>query len=123
MVIKSFYATKTFKLVIDFETETRVIDIKKVNNLDYLLLKEVSENLDLFVSAEIDESKEELCWRNGLRITLNHLYQESKNLEDLLDPPRKKFVRPLQVTVFKGETKIEKNNKAMLEKIKSLRYK
>lgn len=123
LIIQSFYATRTYKLILEFKEETRLLDIQKLIKVDNLLIEEVCDNIDLFLSARIDESNEKLYWNNGLRITFDVLYEASTDLEELLNPRRKKFVKPLKTTLFTAEPKIVKENAAMLEKIKSLRYK
>lgn len=123
MIVESFYATKTFILVLDFKMECRIIDIRKIIAIDQILLEKVGNDIELFSSARLDETNEEINWRNGLRIPFSILYQESSDLEGLLNPKRKKSVKPLMVTQFNGELQIERENQILLEKIKALRYK
>jgi len=121
--VQSLYATKTFKIILEFNKEYRVWDIQKFGNNNNSLFNEVSNNIELFMSVKIDEESGNIYWKNGFRLDFNTLFEQSKDLEQILNSPPKIRRWPVasKTTRFEGTLKIVRENKELLDKIKSLR--
>lgn len=123
MIVQSLYATKTFKMVLEFNQEYRIWDIQKFGNTNNSLLNEVSNNIELFMSVKIDEESGNISWKNGFRVDFNTLFDQSKDLEQILNSPPNLLRWPVasKTTKFEGTLKMVRENRKLLEKIKSLR--
>jgi hypothetical protein len=55
MRILTFYPTKTFKLILEFDNqEYRILDMKELLKNDKGLMDEICNDIDLFMSVELD---------------------------------------------------------------------
>ncbi|MRG86350.1 DUF2442 domain-containing protein [Salinibacillus xinjiangensis] len=62
----SVYPTRTFKLILEFEKkEYRLLD-KKFLESDKGVLADIRDNIDLFLTVEIDETAGTVYWENGV---------------------------------------------------------
>ncbi|MCK1997505.1 hypothetical protein MPH47_09775 [Psychrobacillus psychrodurans] len=123
MIVQSLYATKTFKMILEFDKEYRIWDIKKFGNTNNILLNEVSNNIEMFMSVNIDEESGNISWKNGFRVDFNTIFDQSKDLEQILNSPPKlrHWAVASKTTKFEGTLKIVRENRELLDKIKSLR--
>lgn len=123
VIVQSLYATKTFKMILEFDKEYRIWDIQKFGNTNNSLLNEVSNNIELFMSVKIDEESGSISWKNGVRVDFNTLFDQSKDLEQILNSPPNQLRWPVasKTTKFEGTLKIVRENRELLNKIKSLR--
>ncbi|GGA74299.1 DUF2442 domain-containing protein [Ornithinibacillus halotolerans] len=86
MKITSVYPTRTFKLILEFDMrEYRMLNIKKFLKSDTGLLAEIRDDLDVFMSVKIDEVAGTVCWENGVDFDPDILYQESKDVDSIMD--------------------------------------
>lgn len=85
MRILSFYPTKTFKLIMEFEKEYRILDIRKSLQNDQGLLKDLCSDVNIFLSADLDETSGSICWENGVDFDPNVLYEKSLNLDKVIE--------------------------------------
>lgn len=126
MKIISFYATKTFKLVLEFENgEYRACDIKKAvaNSNGHL---KVMEDVDLFISVKIDNTSGDLYWEDELKFSAEKLYEISMELDQLINPPPRKIRLPVasktthltEASKSRTTRELEKMNKELLERIR-----
>ncbi|HAF0292580.1 TPA: DUF2442 domain-containing protein [Salmonella enterica subsp. enterica serovar Typhimurium var. 5-] len=92
MRILSFYTTKTFKLIMEFEnSDYRILDFKKVDGITKDL------NIDLFRSAKLEEDTGNIRWENGINFDPACLYEASDDLDEVVKR-QKKRVKPRKVT-------------------------
>ena len=120
MKILSFYPTKTFKLVMEFDNnEYRVLDIRKFLQNDQGLLKDICNNVNLFMSAELDEVAGTIRFSNEVDFDSNVLYEASQDLDDLMQGNRKS-PKPQIITRFPEnyQSKISKENERLLRFLK-----
>lgn len=86
MKITSVYPTRTFKLILEFDKkEYRMLNIKKFLQLDKGLLAEIRDDLDLFLTVNVDEIAGAICWKNGVDFDPSILYENSIDVDSLLD--------------------------------------
>lgn len=85
MRILSFYTTKTFKLIMELDNEYRILDMQKFLQHDKGLLKEICTDVNLFMSAELDETVGTICWKNGVDFDPDVLYENSLNLDEVIN--------------------------------------
>lgn len=80
--ILSFYTTKTFKLIIEFENgEYRILDIQKFLQNDAGLLKDICSDVNLFMSAELDKTSGTIHWKNKVDFDPDVLYESGLDLD------------------------------------------
>ncbi|MCM3390247.1 DUF2442 domain-containing protein [Ureibacillus chungkukjangi] len=85
MRIRSFYATKTFKLIMEFENmEYRILDMKQFLTHDQGLLKQLRDDVNLFLSAELDDVAGTVRFSNNVDFDNMVLHESSLNLDDIL---------------------------------------
>lgn len=85
MRILSFYPTKTFKLIMEFENnEYRVLDMHRLWQKEQGLLKDLCNDINVFMSAELDEVAGTIRWSNGVVIENIFLYESSQDLDMLM---------------------------------------
>ena len=90
MRILSFYATKTFKLIMEFDNnEYRVLDLREFLKKDEGLLKDICNDVNLFMSAELDETVGTIRWKNRVDFDPNVLYEMSINLDKVINGKRR----------------------------------
>lgn len=86
MKITSVYATRTFKLILEFgKKEYRMLDIKKFLESDNGVLANIRDNLDLFLTVDVDDVAGTVCWENGVDFDPVILYEKSIDVDSLLD--------------------------------------
>lgn len=120
MRILSFYTTKTFKLILEFENkEYRILDMQKFLQNDQGLLKDICNDVNLFMSAELDEVAGTIKFSNEVDFDSNVLYEASHDLNELMKGDRKS-PKPQKITRFpKGyQSKISKENQRLLRFLK-----
>ena len=82
--VTGLYPTKNFKLVLEFSNdEYKFVDIR-----DYLKgkkspLKDITENLTIFLTASLNEECGTVQWSNGVDLDPDVLYERSKPLAEL----------------------------------------
>lgn len=86
MKVTSVYPTRTFKLIVEFDRkEYRMLNIKKFLQSDKGLLADVRDDLDLFLTVNVDQIAGTVCWKNGVDFDPNVLYENSIDVDSLLD--------------------------------------
>ncbi|MEK3976208.1 hypothetical protein [Psychrobacillus sp. FSL K6-1267] len=127
MKIISFYATKTFKLVLEFENgKYRVCDFIKSVKSSKDLLKELTVDVDLFLSIKIDNTSGDLYWDKNRKFSAETLYELSMDLDQLINPPPRKIRLPVasktthltEASKSRTTRELEKSNKELLERIR-----
>jgi hypothetical protein len=82
--VTGLYPTKNFKLVLEFSNdEYKFVDIR-----DYLKgkkspLKDITEDLTIFLTASVNEECGTVQWCNGVDLDSDVLYERSKPLDEL----------------------------------------
>lgn len=85
MRILSLYATKNFKLIMEFENQSyRILDMKKFLQNEQGLLKDICNDINLFLSAELDGIAGTVRLSNHVDFDNIVLYETSQDLDDLL---------------------------------------
>lgn len=117
MRILSYYPMKIIKIIFEFESGYRIWDISQSKYVSNQLVVEVAKESEFFMSVQLDKEKEEIYWDNGLRISTSTIYEESREINTITaaDRERKRCRTPLKKTLFKGETKMERENAKLLE--------
>lgn len=127
MKIISFYATKTFKLLLEFEKgEYRACDFRKALESSNALLKEVMEDVDLFLTVKIDITSGDLYWENKLKFSAETFYELSMDLDQLINPPPRKIRLPVasktthltEASKSRTTRELKQSNKELLERIR-----
>lgn len=86
MKITSVYPTRTFKLILEFDKkEYRMLNIKKFLQSDNGVLADIRDNLDLFLTVDVDKVAGTVCWENGVDFDPAILYEKSIDVDSLLD--------------------------------------
>lgn len=104
----------------EFEkNEYRVLDVRKFLQNDQGLLKDICNDVNLFMSAEIDEVAGTIRFSNEVDFDSNVLYEASQDLDDLMQENRKS-PKPQKITRFPDnyQSKISKENKRLLRFLK-----
>ena len=99
--------------------ECRIIDMKKFLQNDQGLLKDISNDVDLFMSAELDKTSGSIRWKNKVDFDPEVLYENSLDLDDLMQGNRKS-PKPQKYTRFPDnyQSKISKENQRLLRFLK-----
>ncbi|MFE8698257.1 DUF2442 domain-containing protein [Cytobacillus sp. FJAT-53684] len=85
MRILSFYTTKTFKLIMEFDNqEYRLLDMKELLHDEQGLLKDLCNDINLFLTAELDQVSGSIRWKNDVDFESSLLYEESQDLDEML---------------------------------------
>lgn len=83
--ILSFYTTKTFKLIMEFENkEYRILDMQRFLQNDQGLLKDICNDINLFMSADLDEVAGTIRFSNEVDFDSNVLYEASQDLDEMM---------------------------------------
>lgn len=86
MRVLSLYATKNFKLIMEFENQSyRILDVKKFLQNEQGLLKDICNDINLFLSAELDEIAGQVRFSNHVDFDNNMLYGASCDLDSLMN--------------------------------------
>lgn len=121
MRILSYYPMNIMKIIFEFESGYRIWDISQSKYVGNQLVEEVAKESEFFISVQLDKEKEEIYWDNGLRISTSTIYEESRDINRITatDRERKRCRTPLKKTLFKGETKMERENAKFLGRIQA----
>lgn len=85
MRVTSFFATSTFKLILEFDyREYRLLDIKQFLKDDKGKLAEVRDDIEKFKTAKLDRIAGSVVWKNGVDFENENLYKTSINVDHIL---------------------------------------
>ncbi|MCH6265079.1 DUF2442 domain-containing protein [Neobacillus citreus] len=122
MKILSFYPTKSFKLIMEFENqEYRLLDTKEFLKNEDGLLQGLCNDINLFMTAELDEITGNIKWRNGVEFEPESLYNSALDL-DRLKNRQKKGITPRKITRLPEDykSKISIENAKLLKLLRRL---
>ncbi|WP_019156639.1 DUF2442 domain-containing protein [Robertmurraya massiliosenegalensis] len=123
MRILSFYPTKTFKLIMGFENnEYRILDIQIFLQKEQGLLKDLCNDINLFMSAELDAVVGTIRWSNGVDVENNLLYEASQDLDILMKGNRNILYprNPRKITRLgdNSQSRLSKENQRLIKLIR-----
>ncbi|NRD76583.1 DUF2442 domain-containing protein [Bacillus sp. BRMEA1] len=85
MRITSLFATKTFKLLLEFDyREYCLLDIKQFLQNEKGKLAELCNDSDMFQTATVDRIAGTVVWENGVDFDPKILYKSSINIDHIL---------------------------------------
>ena len=61
-----------------------MLNMKKFLQSDKGVLADIRDDLDLFLTVQVDEIAETVCWKNGVDFDPNVLYENSIDVDSLL---------------------------------------
>jgi hypothetical protein len=113
--ILSFYPTKTFKLILEFENnQYRVLDMQKFLHNEQGLLKDICSDINLFMLAELDQISGTIRFSNEVDFDNNVLYEVSQDLEKFMKIDRN-FPKPRKITrLSDNQSEISKENQRVI---------
>lgn len=117
MRILSFYPMKTFKLILEFESkEYRILDLKKFLQNDQGLMNDICNDINVFMSAELDDVAGTIRFKNDVEFDNTILYEASQYLEKVMNKKRK-YPIPKQITKLPDnyQSKISKENERLIK--------
>ena len=99
--------------------EYRILDMQKFLQNDQGLLKDICNDINLFMSAELDEVSGTIRFSNEVDFDSNVLYEASQDLDELMQGNRKS-PKPQKITRFPDnyKSKISKENERLLRFLK-----
>lgn len=122
--VLSFYQTKTFKLIMEFEkSDYRLLDMREFLHNEEGLMKEIINDIDVFMTAKLDEVAGTIRWANDVDFDPYILFKNSISLEELIsknptkDKKAREIPKPKKITRLPNdyESELSKQNKRLIK--------
>ncbi|WP_240257156.1 DUF2442 domain-containing protein [Ferdinandcohnia quinoae] len=129
MRVLSFYPTKTFKLILEFEnSDYRLLDMREFLHNKEGLMKEIINDIEVFMTAKLDEVAGTVMWANDVDFDPGILYESSISLDELInnDSTKNKKARglpiPKKITKLPDdyESEISRQNRRLIKLLRGL---
>ncbi|MCH1627235.1 DUF2442 domain-containing protein [Fredinandcohnia sp. SECRCQ15] len=127
--VLSFYPTKTFKLILEFEnSDYRLLDMREFLHNKEGLMKEIINDIEVFMTAKLDEVAGTVMWANDVDFDPGILYESSISLDELInnDSTKNKKARglpiPKKITKLPDdyESEISRQNRRLIKLLRGL---
>ncbi|WP_071396623.1 DUF2442 domain-containing protein [Bacillus tuaregi] len=117
MRIKSFYATKNFLLIMEFDdSEYRILNMQRFLQNEEGLLKDLINDSELFMTADLDNIAGTIRWSNGVDFDPEILEENSVPLDELINKDCEKDKRERKKTTPRKVTRLPDDYKSELSK-------
>lgn len=129
MRILSFYPTKTFKLIMEFENgDYRLLDMREFLQNEEGIMKDIINDVDVFMTAKLDDVTGTIMWANDVDFDPEILYKSSISLDELMNKnsvggkKAREIRKPRKVTRLPDdhESEISKQNKYLIKLLRGL---
>lgn len=125
MRVLSFYPTKTFKLILEFEnSDYRLLDMREFLQNEEGLMKEIINDIEVFMTAKLDEVAGTIIFDFDPEI----LYKYSISLDELInknfikDKKAREIPKPKKITrLSASESELSRENKRLIRLLNQLR--
>lgn len=130
MRVLSFYPTKTFKLILEFgNSDYRLLDMREFLQNEEELMKEVINDIEVFMTAKLDEVTGTIMWANDVDFDPEILFKNSISLDELTkkDPVKdnkaREIPKPKKITRLPDdyEAELSRENKRLIRFLNQLR--
>lgn len=129
MRVLSFYPTKTFKLILEFEnSDYRLLDMLEFLQNEEGLMKEIINDIEVFMTAKLDEVAGTIIWANDVDFDPEFLYKYSISLDELInknfikDKKAREIPKPKKITrISFSESELSRENKRLIRLLNQLR--
>ena len=104
----------------EFENnEYKIIDIQKSLQNEQGLLKDLCNDINVFMSAELDEVAGTIRWSSGVDFENNFLYEKSQDL-DMVMKGNRSFPNPRKITRLgdNSQSRLSKENQRLIKLIR-----
>jgi hypothetical protein len=130
--IKSFYVTKTFLVIIEFDnSEYRLLDMRRFLHNEEGLMTELINDVELFMTACLDKIAGTIRWENGVDFDPEILFKNSVALNEFVEkdsgktekrnktkPTARKFTR----LPNDYESELSKENKRLIKLLRQHKW-
>ncbi|WP_337018379.1 DUF2442 domain-containing protein [Oceanobacillus massiliensis] len=129
MRVLSFYPTKTFKLILEFEnSDYRLLDMREFLQNEEGLKEEIINDIEVFMTAKLDEVAGTIRWSNDVDFDPEILYKSSISLDELInknfikDKKARELPKPKKITrISASESELSRENKRLIRLLNQLR--
>lgn len=129
MRILSFYPTKTFKFIMEFENgDYCLLDMREFLQNEEGIMKDIINDVDVFMTAKLDDVTGTIMWANDVDFDPEILYKSSISLDELMNKnsvggkKAREIRKPRKVTRLPDdhESEISKQNKYLIKVLRGL---